>query len=276
MVKRGPRSRADKIESSVMTMLNKPTNMQGGLTFDELQTSLATLPKEERVGSPNTLSDALKRLSRKGLIERDISTRRYRVPEGMPKALTDELRRRSLTSRISESQEFSVLYDLRHERGTMHGFVDKFSEGRGVNALTWEAPHLFDSLLGHITRGILDLAKGNGLFDEAYFEGKRDPHDLTDKQLEDVWAKLLLHHRKMILTYEVDTENLLAFLKSSSGKDFLKKACKEYPRSEVFHETLETRLYLDNPALHGTRIIMHIKRQVVEPQRQRSARMEAS
>jgi len=270
MVKRGPISRTDKIESSVMKILDSPNNVLRGLTFEELRVKLGALPETERVGSPNTLSDMIKRLVRKGLIERDIETRKYRVPEGMPKVLTDELGRRRLNARISESQEFSVLYDLKHERGTMHGFVDKFTQGLGVNALTWEAPYAFDSLLGHITRGILDLARGNGLFDVAYFEGKRDPRDISDKQLDDIWTKLSLHRRKMLLTYEIDTEHLLEFLKSLAGKDFLKKTCDEYPRSEVLHKILDTRLYLDNPALHGTRVVYTIKRQVVEPEKQKT------
>jgi DNA-binding HxlR family transcriptional regulator len=245
-----------------MTLLNEQRNLEVGLTFDELQSSLAKLPSDKRVGSPNTLADVLKTLVRKGLVERNIETRRYRVPEGMPKALTDELGRRDLTSRISESKEFSALYDRQIERGIMHGFVVRSTSGRGVNALTWEAPHAFDSLLGHVTRGILDLAKSNGLFDGDYFEGKRDPQEIQNEVLEKIWTELSLRANQMILTYEIDTEMLLNFLKSPTGKKFLAKACREYPRLGVFHGTLDMRWYQDNPAMHGIRTVVYIKRQV--------------
>jgi hypothetical protein len=72
----------------------------------------------------------------------------------------------------------------------------------------------------------------------------------------------------MLLTYEIDTDHLLGFLKSPTGKDFLKKICNEYPQSEVFHDNLDTRLYLDNPA-PPVRTIMKIERQVVQPEKQK-------
>jgi hypothetical protein len=73
----------------------------------------------------------------------------------------------------------------------MHGFVNKFTKGRGSNAITWEAARTFDSMLGHLARGILDLARTYNLFDNAYFEEKRDPRDIADDQLEKVWTSTL-------------------------------------------------------------------------------------
>ena len=202
--------------------------------------------KPESVGSPNTLSTALKTLIRKGLIEKHIDTRRYRVPEGMPTVLTDELGRRSLATRINESEEFTVLRDPAYEKGVMHGFVDKFSKGRGSNAIVWEAHSMFDNMLGHLARGILDLARTNNLFDNAYFEKGRDPREIANDQLDKIWTDLNLRHRKMIITYEVDSENLLTFLKSNAGKSFLVRAFNDFlKRPERFHKDLNGIFYHD-------------------------------
>ena len=252
MVKRGPSSRAAEIESSIMTMLGRPENLARGLTFKELRHTLAGLPKPERVGSPNTISTALKTLIRKGLVEKDIETRRYRVPEGMPTVVTDELGRRSLATRIGESEEFAVLRDPTYEKGVMHGFVDKSSGGLGSDAIVWEAHRIFDTILGHLTRGILDRGRVNNLFDNAYFEDKRDPKDIGNDQLDRIWAELNLRHRRMIITYEVDSNALLAFLKSNAGKSFLARAFREFwKRPERFHKDLEGRFYHDTPTQHG-------------------------
>jgi hypothetical protein len=227
-------------------MVGRPEKLAKGLTFKELRHTLAGLPKPERVGSPNTISTALKRLIRKGLIEKDIETRRYRVPEGMPTVLTDELGRRGLATRIGQSEEFAVLRDSTYEKGVMHGFVDKSSGGRGSDAIVWEAHRTFDSILGHLTRGILDLARANNLFDNAYFEGARDPRHIGNDQLDKIWTELNLRHRKMIITYEVDSNALLAFLKSNAGKSFLARAFDEFlKRPERFHKDLEGRFYHD-------------------------------
>lgn len=229
-----------------MSVLNKPENLQKGLTFDELRNVLTALPEGERVGSPNTLSKVLKTLVQRGIITRDIETRKYRVHESMPQALTDELGRRSLATSISGSEEFIVFHDMKFERGVMHGFMDRHTGGAGSNATTWESPYMFDSMLGHITRGVLDYSRGRGLLDETYFERKRDPQDITDNQLDVMWRELNLHHRKMILTYEVDSEQLLKFLKSNDGKLFLKKAFEEFSkRQKPFHQELDFMLYID-------------------------------
>jgi len=246
MVKRGPSSRTGFIESAIMSVLNKPENLQKGLAFDELRRELATLPETERVGSPNTLSNTLKTLIRKGLIEKDLDTRKYRVPEGMPKVLTDELGRRNLLALITESKEFMVFHDSTYEKGIMHGFVDKYTGGPGSNAITYESHCAFDSILGHLTRGILDLARGRRIFDEAYFERTRDPKDITDDQLDRIWKELNLHHKRMLLTYEVDSEKLLEFLKSTVGKNFLERTFDESSKHlKPFHEVLDGRLYVD-------------------------------
>ena len=228
---------------------------------------MASSSEPERVGSPNTLSNALKTLIRKGLIEKDTETRRYRVPEGMPSALTDELGRRSLATRVNESEEFAVLRDSTCEKGVMHGFVDKSSKGRGSNALVWEAHRTFDSLLGHLTRGILDLARANKLFDNAYFEKGRDPREIDNGQLDKVWAELNLRHRKMIITYEIDSENLLAFLKSNAGKSFLARAFNEFlKRPECFHRDLGGGFYHESlTQRRRIRTYLPFKASAVEP-----------
>lgn len=252
MVKRGPSSRAAKIESSLMKILSRPEDLPKGLTFDALRSALANLPEPQRVGSPNTVSIALKTLIRKGLIEKDIEARRYRVPEGMPTLLTDELGRRSLATRINEAEEFAVLRDSTYEKGVMHGFVDKSSKGRGSDALIWEAHRAFDSILGHLTRGILDLARANKLLDNAYFEKGRSPRDISNDQLDKIWSDLNLFQRKMIITYQVDSNELLSFLKSNPGKTFLARAFDEFlKRPERFHKNLEGRFYHDTPTQHG-------------------------
>jgi DNA-binding HxlR family transcriptional regulator len=246
MVKRGPFGRAAEIESSIMIMLSRPENLPKGLTFGELRAALASGKEAEIVGSPNTLSTALKTLIRKGLIEKHIDTRRYRVPVGMPTVLTDELGRRSLATRINKSEEFTVLRDSTYEKGVMHGFVDKFSKGRGSDALVWEAHRMFDNMLGHLTRGILDLARANNLFDNAYFEKGRDPREIANDQLDKIWTDLNLRHRKMIITYEVDSENLLTFLKSNAGKSFLARAFNDFlNRPKRFHKDLDGIFYHD-------------------------------
>jgi len=266
MVKRGPFGRAAEIESSIMTMLSRPENLPKGLTFGELRAALASGKEAETVGSPNTLSTALKILIRKGLIEKHIDTRRYRVPEGMPGSLTDELGRRGLAARIGRSEEFAVLRDSAYEKGVMHGFVDKFSKGRGSNALLWEAHRMFDNMLGHLTRGILDLARVDKLFDNAYFENGRDPREIGNDQLDKIWTDLNLRHRKMIITYEVDSENLLTFLKSNAGKSFLVRAFSEFlTRTERFHRDLDGMSYYDAVTPRGRiRIAYPFKSSAVE------------
>jgi hypothetical protein len=255
------------MESSVMTILGRPGNLANGLTFDELSDALADLPKPERVGSPNTVSNLIKALMRKGLIERDIETRRYRVPEGMPTVLTDELGRRSLATRIGESEEFAVLQDSTFEKGVMHGFVDKSSGGRGSDAIVWEAHRTFDTMLGHLTRGILDLARASKLFDNAYFEGARDPRHIGNDQLDKIWTELNLRHRRMIITYEVDSENLLTFLKSNAGKSFLARAFHEFlKRPARFHKDLNGMFYNDAPTPRGRiRTSYRFRSSAVEP-----------
>ena len=267
MVKRGPFGRAAEIESAIMTMLSRPENLPKGLTFGELRTALASGKEAEIIRSPNTLSTALKILIRKGLIEKHIETRRYRVPEGMPKLLTDELGRRGLAARIGRSEEFGVLRDPTFERGVMHGFVDKFSKGRGSDALLWEAHRIFDNMLGHLTRGILDLARVNNLFDNAYFEKGRDPREIANDQLEKIWTDLDLRQRKMIITYEVDSEKLLTFLKSGAGKSFLARAFGEFrTRPERFHKELNGLFYHDAPTPRGRmRMSFPFKSSAVEP-----------
>jgi hypothetical protein len=162
----------------------------------------------------------------------------------MPTVLTDELGRRSLATRIGESEEFAVLRDSTFEKGVMHGFVDKSSGGRGSDAIIWEAHRIFDNLLGHLTRGIIDRGRASKLFDNAYFEGGRDPRNIANDQLEKIWSELNLRHRRMIITYEVDSNALLAFLKSNAGKSFLGRAFSEFrKRPERFHKDLEGRFY---------------------------------
>jgi predicted transcriptional regulator len=267
MVKRGPFSRATEMESSVMVILSRPENVAKGLTFDELSDALASPAAPERVGSPNTVSNLIKTLMRKGLIERDIETRRYRVPEGMPTLLTDELGRRNLATRINESEEFTVLRDPAYEKGVIHGFVDKSSKGRGSDALLWEAHRMFDNMLGHVTRGILDLARTNNLFDNDYFEKGRDPREIANDRLEKLWTDLDLRQRRMIITYEVDSEKLLTFLKSDHGKSFLARAFGEFrTRPERFHKELSGLFYHDAPTPRGRiRMSFPFKSSAVEP-----------
>jgi hypothetical protein len=189
---------------------------------------------------------------RKGLIVRDIETRRYRVPEGVPTFLTDELGRRSLAIRINQSEEFAVLRDSTYEKGVLHGFVDKSSGGPGSDALIWEAFRIFDNLFAHIARGILDLARAKNLFDNAYFENKRDPKEISNDQLDKIWTELNLRHRRMIITYEVDSNDLLSFLKSAAGKSFLARTFNEFlRRPERFHKNLKGMLYHDVATPHG-------------------------
>jgi hypothetical protein len=266
LVKRGPIARTKEIESSIMTLLNRPENLNLGLTFDEIRRALASLPEGDRIGSPNTLSKALKTLVQNRLIERDIETRRYRVPEGMPSVVTHELRRRDLISTMDKSEEFSVFRDSTHEKGIMWGFIDRQTGGQGSNCITAEKHEIFDSILGHITRGILDLARGRKLFDEAYFNKMRHPREIKDDELDKIWKEFNLHHRKMILTYQVDSEELLKFLKLDNGKLFLQKAFNEAPElSKRFHRELDSRLYIDR-IVHNKRIrfVMPFKSLAVE------------
>lgn len=267
MVKRGPRERTREIETSIMNILDKPENVKSGLTFHEIRKALAALPKGDRIGSPNTISKALKTLVQNKIIERDIETRRYRVPEGIPKQVTHELGRRNLVSLIDKSEEFTVFRDSTYEKGIMHGFMDKQTGGPGTNSITYEHQFICDSILEHITRGILGFARDGRLFDEAYFDKKRHPREIKDDQLDKIWKELNLHHRKMILTYTVDSEDLLKFLKSDNGKSFLEKAFNETPEfSKHFHKDLDGKLYVDR-ILRGKRIrvIMPFKSSVVEP-----------
>ena len=269
MVKRGPFSRAAEMESSVMAMLNRPENVARGLTFDELSDALASLPVAEKIGSPNTVSNLIKALMRKGLIVRDIDTRRYRVPEGMPTVLTDELGRRSLANRMNQSEEFAVLRDPTHEKGVLYGFVDKSTKGPGSDALIWESFRIFDNMLSHLSRGILDLARARNLLDNAYFDNKRDPKEISNDQLDKIWTELNLRHRKMILTYEVDSNELLSFLKSPAGKSFLVRAFNEFMnRPERFHRELKGMFYHDVAAPHGRlRAAIPFRSSAVEPAR---------
>lgn len=267
MVKRGAKPRTKEIESSIMTILNQPKNLNRGLTFHEMRKALAALPEGDRIGSPNTISKALKTLVQSQLIVRDIETRRYRVPEGIPSRVTEELGRRNLVSLIDKSEEFSVFRDSTYERGIIHGFMDKQSIGQGSNCITAENRGIFDSILGHITRGILNLAGGRRIFDEAYFDKKRDPREIKNDQLDRIWKEFNLNNRKMILTYIVDSEDLLNFLKSNDGKLFLEKAFNEAPDpSKIFHKDLNGHLHIDRTIKNKRiRFVMPFKATSVAP-----------
>jgi hypothetical protein len=77
MVRRGPRSRLDKVEKAIIEMLLTSRSRAHGMGFREIYRNLQNEPKMSRAGSPSTVSKCLRNLKANQIVYRSPVTQKY-------------------------------------------------------------------------------------------------------------------------------------------------------------------------------------------------------
>jgi predicted transcriptional regulator len=244
-----PTEKKPDIEVEIVKILkDKPE----GLPFTEIYERLkhrGDYYKQAR--SPNTVSEALKSLVKKGLVQRDIDSRQYLLTkEGQERGIVFELVDAILSCR------FTYTYRMHPEdlgkkpnsimkgetKGRKIGAVYVLTEQGMGEPISCGIVNLHEGEFLHENpywlRDIFRYALREKLINEDYFSGKKKFDDIEAKELDKLWSRLFGETRIFMTLFLINPQELLEWIKGE-GKNDLKRALPKEVRTQLYREASE-------------------------------------
>ena len=94
---------------------------------------------------------------------------------------------------------------------------------------------LFFDIDPFLLRQIFEHALKEKQISESYFNGEKDLTEISDEELEKLWHYLFGHSKKAMLTFSINPQKLLEWIKNK-GKNDLRRALPKEVCREIYRE----------------------------------------